>query len=1375
MRSLTKVSLLFPVLLAGCRAGTPDATVVVALTSSVTAAEAEYVEVTAIQDGTTTRAVADDDGVVRLRVVSGVEVRLVATVFDIDGAAWNAFDGAHIFEPDAGPNVVELEMQVAPAAAGSVQPVFLEDAGTEILRLAWTEPAPLRVRDVVTGFEVADVFTTLQELSLPENRAFVLGVMRPDTGELVELTVGGTTPFGDGFTFELGAAPVEPTAAAATVNGDTADMSGVQFEQAFTVECASGDICDDPDLVWEACDADVNLPHSGVEQQVEVFARYGEIEELCGSVTVTRDLTPPTATLAITPNHLETAANPGVVSVEIVPSEPLEPTSIAVDAAGGTYNCPDGIQVGRALPAGFSSWVCDLDVSAWTSGSIDLIATGTDLAGNAFQTRGLIPDVTPAASGILVVGAHPYPEAPDLEFGVPFLLGIDVVNLSPDGACNFGLVAQPSVLDADTGSPVTELVPAMPAGTYLGLVEGNGGRGTMWIDVNPQPGAVAGDYLLVVDATATDCVDRGSPSTVAVDELGLQLPFTVQPHPFRFIGGEALQLGRLTGISPYNPYFEVDAAVGLAVACATGVTLSSDDPSVATTDFGECPDLFVAGVGSTLLTAGHPDGGQATVQIDVNPAPDLLVLQADAVTKMAQDNLDTLPVDTRVGTPRRLLWESTLDAIVVVGDAGVQLASALADTVVTLPCSAESIVDGALATVGAGRPNAGVALLIERADATLHHCEISLDGTVSGSAALAPVLGSCAAPTRMVSNPVSDSFTVVGDGCVATYSAIGASVTGISSATSLRFRGTPEQVAYDPLGHYLAVKTPNSSSAAGGWRLGPVSTESAPFDVDPYLLGVTWADAVTIDPVSGAPIVSSSVFSGSQVDYLMRFQNRVTGQAPESVSVTAGGGVRWTRLALDATSRVLYAADNGTTPAVWSIDADNYYSVRLIERGVRFLQSTEPVVDLVVAGPQPIAAEPRAARPGDVVTISGTGFAGNGQDEVFVLGVRAETLASTPTHVRFRVPHSLDALQRDVPRALLTVRSHGRVSGPVPGGFGLELSWPSRFYRPTSAFGAPCGQPGMCTDPLLLEGREGFFAVRPATGVDPGVYFVDGSTLSHSTAASHAVLLPGGRRVLGHAGSGVIYDYALLQGPQGFEPARIVRDTAPATTGAIAVDAAGRELVALEDGLLTRLWATTLEPSSAPALPTATISSIDSLTMMPDGSAVVAASQSGEIEVFRLDTGAAQVVTPSAGCPVLDRVEGMWPRFREVPELYVALGNTGGSLLASAVLQDDAGTFTLTCTSSVDTHFASQVGLSPLGDALVVVEGGWSTVAFSIRLLDPDDLTHEFDYWADVIYDQIEGVLVGNGPTWSNTQRVVIPSSSNVDAGAIYSTRSYTR
>lgn len=1373
MRSLANLLLLLPLLVA-CDGAAPDATVVVALGSQLTADKADFVEVAAIQGETTTTAVADSDGSVRLRVVSGVEVRLVATAFFIDDSAWAAFVGTHIFEPNPGPNIVDLEMQSTPTAVGSVRPVFFEETGTEIVAHAWTGPAALRVRDVATGFEVDDVFTTLQQLSLPENRAFVLGVVRPDTGERIELTIDSSTPFGDDMILELGAAPPKPTAADTSVNGDTVDLSSVQFDQAFTVECASGSSCDDPSLAWEACDTDVTLPHSAVEQPVEVFVRYGDIEELCGSVTVTRDLTPPTATLAITPNHLAATDNTDLVVIEVVPSEKIEPTSITVVGAGGTYGCASGIQEGRLLAAGFSTWICTLDVSAWTSGSIELTVTGTDLAGNGFEIHGLIPDASAAASSIVAVGAHPFPAAPDLSFGIPFLLGIDVVNMSTSAACNFGLATQPTISDADTGTAVSELVPTTPGGAYLGLLEGDGGQGTLWIEVNPKPGAVAGNYLLDVEVSATDCVDRSNPAPVTVTTLGPQLPFTVQPHPFRFTGSEPLQLGRHTGISPFSPGLDIDAIVGLATSCATGITIATDNPDVATTDFGECPELFVEGVGSTLLFAQDPRGTEAAVQIDVNPAPTLLVLQSDVVTKMAQDDLETFAVDAGVGTPLRLLWESTADAIVVAGDAGVQLSSALADSVVPLPCSAETILDAALVARGAGQPNAAVALLIKRADSSLHHCEIALDGSVLGSSSLAPVLGSCTAPTRIVSHPVSGSFTLAGDGCVATYSATGGSLAPISSAASTSFVGAPKQVAYDPFGNYLAVTTSSRLSAAGGWGLGPVTKESEPFDIDPYLGSVTWADAVTIDPVSGEPIIASSVFIDSQIAYVMRFANRFVIEPPTSVSVTGGTGFRWTQMALDAAHRILYAADTGDPPAVWSIDIDSSSTLRLIGRGVRYLPSTSPVVDLVVAGPQPIAAEPRAAQPGGVVTVSGTGFAGDGQDEVFILGVRAETLASSPTHVVFRVPLDLVSLQRDLPQALLTVRSHGRMSGPVAGGFGLELLWPSRFYRSVSPSASACTQPGLCTEPLLLEANDRLFAARPSTGVDAGIFDVDSATLTHTTPASHAVLLPGSRRLLGHAG-GAISDYTLLEGPLGFEETRVVRTAVPATTGAMAVDAAGHELFLLEAGFLKRLWATTLEPSKAPSLPAPTISGIESLTTMPDGSAVVAANQSGEIEVFRLDTGEAQAIGPDPNCPAVTRLAGLWPRFQDVPELYVALADTGGNLLASAVLRDDAGTFSLKCTSSVATHAASHVGLSPVGDTLVVIEAAWMDASYSIRLLDPDDLTREMDYYADVGITPAQGVLVGNGPSWSDSQRVAIPDLGSVEAGTIHATRSYSR
>ena len=93
----------------------------------------------------------------------------------------------------------------------------------------------------------------------------------------------------------------------------------------------------------------------------------------------------------------------------------------------------------------------------------------------------------------------------------------------------------------------------------------------------------------------------------------------------------------------------------------------------------------------------------------------------------------------------------------------------------------------------------------------------------------------------------------------------------------------------------------------------------------------------------------------------------------------------------------------------------------------------QPVIGMVLMGPQVVAGLPPEISVGDILTIQGSGFTGDvSRDEVCVQGVCVAPIASTPTSVTFRVPQVFTSLDSSL-RAYVTVFDGHRMSGPVPG------------------------------------------------------------------------------------------------------------------------------------------------------------------------------------------------------------------------------------------------------------------------------------------------------------------------------------------------------
>ena len=95
--------------------------------------------------------------------------------------------------------------------------------------------------------------------------------------------------------------------------------------------------------------------------------------------------------------------------------------------------------------------------------------------------------------------------------------------------------------------------------------------------------------------------------------------------------------------------------------------------------------------------------------------------------------------------------------------------------------------------------------------------------------------------------------------------------------------------------------------------------------------------------------------------------------------------------------------------------------------------ASNPVVDIIMIGPQVVGGLPDKMHPGELVTVLGQGFTGDVlRDRVCVQGICVTPDRATPTALAFRVPQ--DFSQLDIPlNAYVTVDDGHMMSGPVPG------------------------------------------------------------------------------------------------------------------------------------------------------------------------------------------------------------------------------------------------------------------------------------------------------------------------------------------------------
>jgi len=162
-------------------------------------------------------------------------------------------------------------------------------------------------------------------------------------------------------------------------------------------------------------------------------------------------------------------------------------------------------------------------------------------------------------------------------------------------------------------------------------------------------------------------------------------------------------------------------------------------------------------------------------------------------------------------------------------------------------------------------------------------------------------------------------------------------------------------------------------------------------------------------------------------------------------------------------------------------------------------------------------------------------------------GRPAITLTSTTTSVTFQVPSALVPAWIEPSAKLLkvTVRTHGRVSGPVPAAFAIEPVQPSYLLTHASEGASQACVAGACIRPAMVDTADGVYGGRyasPGTGADTlTAYDTTGArTWEVSNAGGNiAVALAGGRQMVSHHASRLTGD------PQAFTLCRTLAGLRP--------------------------------------------------------------------------------------------------------------------------------------------------------------------------------------------------------------------------------------
>lgn len=1319
-RSLPLLLLILPLLDLSCSNSSTEVQSAMSLQLGLTAAEADYIGLKVLQGGHEFDASVDRaQSQATFEVIVGIPVTLVATALELDTLVvpqtLSAFVGNATFTPISGPNNLAMAMPVLPTRQVTLAGI--------VSGLPYSGQLPVSIIDEPTNFVFPDALQTGDTVRLPQNRPLTLVVTSPVTQSAVDipLPVGNTDVVLD---IDIGPPPPPPSVAFVTAitRDPTFTPPVITAPPGFTPQCALGATCD-PGLAWQDCSQPLPLPPTDATVVVQVH--YLEAPGLpCSTITVTVDRTAPVLNGSLSPSFIGFGSTTPTLTLNS--SEPLFLASLSATSSTGPNLCISPVDLGA------NSYSCLLDVSTIvTPGDLPIVVSATDTAGNASTFTTTLRNLQ-GISHPVIVGIQTFPDIPDLISGY-FYVAVDVLNPAPTPASNIALSqvtfrrpnnsadlnlnmsAATSSLPTLAGSPD---VSSPSIGRLWGLININDNR------ANPSPGGTYQADIQISYTAAPPNADSAS------------LPVGLQRGDIQWLSNQ-LTISIATPEIPNSYYLSFFPHRGRE-AREFSFAYSTTDVVVADAHqpFGEGWGLFGNSVGTTTLNVTDTTSGEiaiASVSLDVSDTPLLLALLADRLVVRRFTNSsgastdDSILFSPTIGTTRRLLWDSTRDAAVVVGSNGTQTILSVGDGTnrsvsppYLAPCGAPAggILDGALTAIqpATSLTTPDVALLIDTGAGRIH-CEVDLLTGAQHMSSAVPSNQCSNTPYRLTADPLTGEFVAHDFTCAVQYHTRTGSAVKNAETVVASF-GNILNITYDPFTNTTAALYDEDSVPTAMTQTTGISIDvsSAPIDIIQVgSQGTFDPTAVAIDPVTGNIFVAAINDYIGRGTYFAVSDNRFTGhQYNTTTIVPRPAGFAFKNPVIDPSHRTMYITD--TDGVLWHVAIGSPSGFAANQTAGAAWPFNQVPSELVVAGPQIVALSAPTATPGSIVTAIGQGFVGGGADEVFVSGIAATVLSSTPHAVTFRVPNQFAQLRYYVASAWVTVRSHGRMSGPAPKF--LEITHDQPAYAlslPPQASSLTCDT--WCASPpvgkLHVTGYNQLHVTRGNYGY--GIDEINNPVFpaAYPVGPHFSDTLPGYNRLQG-------INVPAAAGPQWVEsriptyfaaptePQRVVPMSASYTNiGPLVIDATGRHLAVALDGALELFWATSLTPQSPPATPRSAPAGLSHLAFTPDSQYLVAFGSNSQVVAFPLSGGApsnAAIDTTSCGSASMPTI-AVEPR--ESPsdtDLDFLFYDAVASRIRAAKFVNNAGAFSIQCGASRPWIGLPKAALSPNGKFVALLD-----------------------------------------------------------------------
>ncbi len=957
--------------------------------------------------------------VLLLSVPVGSTVELDINYLTVNAQGFNAYAYSQEFvaETDAAVRDITLtpsssrDIQVLAGFNDAAQTEFDVDVALELL-----------ITDRRSGLSAR--FPTRRDLQIPINREFDISGENPYTQEAATPVPIGPESTERNVFVALGGIPTAPTTedaeATPSQNGQGFSGNGFVGTPGYNLECAMGTACDDT-LEYMPCE-DMTVTGT-IEQRYAISVRYTVLTNACSNFSFLFDITPPvvTATTSPTTTGASTTTSVGVRLRTTDPDDLLNPSSIRVTLGNDETNlCPAPVFLDDI-------WYCNnvvADPTALTPGPYVFDVAGSDLAGNSFSTSARL-QVTKATPGrsVFVSGVELY--HPNIPAGAGLAyLNIAWSNTSDSTSCDVEIanVRFSGFEGADTVINETW-------GTTTRAAE----TGSAWVEFSNN------DLLNTTQPTVEFQFGWRCPSLVGPDfsyeTLTLDLP--VRNYPIKWLGKPDLVI----------PSFDPDELLrkrlplkgGRYLAEGQGILFAATDETVISTP----------NPGSFESTAFDPSTPTTLLRVSdafTNDTTAATVVQSPSIIAWSDAAIWDIPENgprtelgqpaTSLGLPTALLWEPARDLVIAVGSQGWQSFDDGSNAPsYPVPCGGSNILDAQIAGIVRGEALPNLALLVSMGNGSRRHCEVNpSDNTVIHNL---PFLASdiCLLPEKFTSNRLASVFTAygtdsLGAGCIIEYEV------GTSALTRLRNAsgggGSPESVHEDPYSRFsVSVNSIDNIFFTRAWTTGDAlrSLDASPPSARlGIFFGHASMDTFAVDTnTRGTPSLSISKWaptdrlnSSTSNSFFNYDYYSSTGSAQTFTAATYHEANKrlYVATVLNDTNKTVAIFSHRVTP--YSMAAPTHFATL----------ANSAVHHMIVRGPQPVGLSRRFVAPGDLVTISAQGLAGQGLDSVIVNGLPAQTLASasTPTEVSFFVPEPLSGL--DMRETMeVRVRSRGRLSG----------------------------------------------------------------------------------------------------------------------------------------------------------------------------------------------------------------------------------------------------------------------------------------------------------------------------------------------------------